>query len=155
MTQPAIQQTPSTSTYSIISYPASQLPKSYEALVYSKWLRSLRFGNDYFKLMDKHPYFVAYHAYLSQLLAKPNTVIRLAVLSDDPDTVLGFSVCRDHIVDYCHVHKDLRKQGIGTSLLPSDIIKNEGEGYSVTHLTNIGLSIWSKKLSKARFNPFA
>ena len=139
--------TPPSTTYSVISYDASQLPESYQALVYSKWLHSLRFDNDYFKLMDKHPYYTIYHKFLEQLLAKPDCKVRLAVLTDDHDVVLGFSVSRGTILDYVHVHKDMRKQGIGTALVPQGI-------ETITHLTNIGLSIWASKMNNTRFNPF-
>jgi GNAT superfamily N-acetyltransferase len=133
-------------SYQIISYKAGALPKQYQAMVYSKWLRSLRYGNDYFRLIDGDAYFNAYHLYLENILAKAS--IRLSVLSDDRDVVLGFSVHRGSILDYIHVQKDYRKQGIGLALLPPDIT-------IITHLTRKGMTFWSSKLPKAKFNPFA
>lgn len=135
------------SSYSVISYPGTSLPDTYQNLIFSKWLRSLRYGNDYYKLIDQDAYFIAYHAYISKLLAQPDAIVRLAVLTDDPDVVLGFSVTRGTTLDYVHVHKDFRKQGIGTTLVPKDI-------HSITHLTKIGMAIWNAKLAHAKFNPF-
>ena len=143
------------STYTVISYPASKLPDSYKNMIFSKWLRSLKYGNTYFKLIDNESYFAAYHKYVEMVIAKPETVVRLAVLSDDHDVVLGFSVARDNVLDYIHVQRDYRRESIGTSLIPAQMLVNKGEGYVITHLTTIGVSIWNSKLSKAIFNPFA
>lgn len=116
------------SSYSIISYPAKDLPEVYEPLIYSKWLRSLRFGEQIFKDMDSNEYYTKHHAYIKRLLSCPDTSVRLAVLSEDHDIVLGFSVSRGDILDYVHVHKDYRRMGIGRALLPEKIT-------TITHLT--------------------
>jgi hypothetical protein len=134
-------------TYSIHSYAGASLPDSYRNLVFSKWLRSLRYGNEYFRLVDSDAYFSTYQRFITALLSKPETVVKLAVLTESPDVVLGFSVIRNDTLDYIHVHKDMRKQGIGTSLFPKNIT-------TITHITNIGMSIWSSKLSNVKFNPF-
>ena|ERR1035437_9602134 len=135
------------STYDIISYPGPNLPDTYRNLVFSKWLRSLRYGNDYFKIIDSAAYFSAYNKFISLILSKPNTTVRLAVLTDDHDVVLGFSVARDNTLDYIHVHKDMRKQGIATSLYPKTID-------TITHLTTVGMAIWTAKIPNVLFNPF-
>ena len=134
-------------TYSVISYSAHDLPQAYRGMVFAKWLRSLRFGNDYFKLVDSACYYSAYHRYISNILGKLETVVTVAVLSDDKDVALGFSVSRGNILDYVHVHKDQRKQGIGTRLIPRGID-------TITHLTRTGLSIWGSKYKAWKFDPF-
>lgn len=115
-------------------------------MIFSKWLRSLRFGNEYFKLIDSDSYYHSYHIYINQLLQRPSVFVHLAVLSDDHDVVLGFSVMELGVLHYVHVHKDQRKQGIGTNLAK--------DFHTITHLTHIGVSIWNKKYPKVRFNPF-
>ncbi len=110
-------------------------------------MRSFRYGNDYMKLADSDSYYRSYEIYLTLLLYKPEAVVRLAVLTDDPDVALGFSVVRGPILDYVHVHKDFRKQGIGKKLVPNDI-------ETITHLTKTGMKLWSTKLPKATFDPF-
>ncbi len=135
------------STYSITSYPAKDLPEQFTGLVFSKWLRSLRYGNDYFKLIETKSYYEAYHRYICAVLGRVETVVRIAALSDDPDVVLGFSVYRHDILEYVHVHKDMRGKGIGTRLVPKDI-------NVITHLTKTGLTIWASKYKQWKFNPF-
>lgn len=135
-------------TYSVITRRGPELPTEYRGLVYSKWLRSLRYGNDFFKLIDAKCYYTAYHRRITIVLDSHDCVIRLAVLSDDRDVVLGFSVSRDHVLDYVHVHRDQRRQGIGTSLIPP------GVEY-ISHLTKTGLTIWGSKYGHWRFDPFA
>jgi GNAT superfamily N-acetyltransferase len=117
-------------------------------MIYAKWLRSLRFGNDYFKLIDSDDYYLTYHRYITNLLAQPAATVRLAVLSDDRDVVLGFSVTRGNILDYVHVHKDHRRCKIGTHLIPCGID-------TITHVTKSALPIWNNKYSNWKFNPFS
>jgi len=125
-------------------------------LVYSKWKRSYRVGNDYIKLANQESFFRAYDQYISQILNRINTIVRFAVLSDAPDVVLGFAVVerlngapRPNCLHYVHVHKYQRHQGIARKLIgePKDI-------YCFTHLTRIGLQLWSK-IPDAIFDPFA
>lgn len=156
----------SEATYKIITYPGAELPDQYRNLVLSKFLRSLRYGNEYFKLIDKNAYFTVYDAYFKTLLYRPNSVVRLAVLTDDPDVVLGWSLMEDsHFPEkpdklhYVYVNNTHRKLGIGSELVKS--------GFQVvTHLTTIGSSIWASKFNSdptkevpdktlVVFNPFA
>ena len=135
------------SEYKVIAYKGEKLPEQYRALVYSKWLRSLRYGNDYFRLIDSRSYFKVYHLFISKLLSQSDSVVHLAVLGDDYDVVLGFSVSRNNLLDYVHVHKDYRRTGIGTSLVPAGID-------FITHITRQGMSFWNNRLKDAVFNPF-
>jgi GNAT superfamily N-acetyltransferase len=136
------------SSYSIISYPAEALPKAYQNMIYSKWLRSLRYSNDFFKLIDGDSYFSSYQKYIGLILSRPSTLVRLAVLTDDHDVVLGWAVVEGAILHYVHVHKDHRKQGIATSLVPKGV-------EVITHITRPGLSIWANKMPGVILNPFA
>jgi GNAT superfamily N-acetyltransferase len=135
-------------TYKVISYMASELPSQYQNMIYSKWLRSLRYGNDYFRIVDSGAFFSNYNVYIAKLLHQAGVRVSIACLSDDPDVVLGWSVHNGHILHYIHVHKDMRRQKIGKSLLPKDITV-------ITHMTRIAMSIWSEKYPTLIFNPFA
>jgi GNAT superfamily N-acetyltransferase len=135
------------SSYTIINYLASNFPEAYKSLVFSKWLRSLRFGNDYFRLIDSDAYYTIYHKYIELLLNRPNTIIRFAVLSDDKDVVLGWSLIEGVTLHYVYVHKDNRKQGIGTNLISPEL-------KYITHITKDGIAFWTSKLPEAKFNPF-
>ena len=132
-------------SYDIISFKGAVLPPAYTNMIYSRWLRSLRFGNDYYKLINSKDYYSSYQKHIAYILSLPTTVVRLAVLSDDHDVVLGFSVSRGDILDFVHVHKDMRRQGIAKSLVPKDI-------KTITHLTKTALIIWPKY--EITFNPF-
>ncbi len=76
--------------------------------------------------------------------------MRLAVLSDDPDVVLGFSVSREDVLDYVYVHKDQRRLGIARKLLPPHFT-------TFSHITLTAMEIWHKnpKYKQLKFNPFA
>lgn len=135
-------------TYSVIAFSGPFLPATYRSLIFAKWLRSLRHGNDFFKLIHTNDYYATYNRLIDALLRKPESVVRLAVLSDDPDVALGFSVCRGSILEYVYVHRDHRRQHIGTLLVPKHID-------TITHLTKTGLTIWGGKYGHWKFNPFA
>lgn len=147
--------------YKVIHFPGREFPQQYHALLFSKWMRSLRHQNDYYKLIDPKCYYEAYRKYIQVLLDRPETVVRLAVLEDDDDVVLGFSVVRETILDYVHVLRirintdtgfemvDYRRKGIGSRLVPKDID-------TFTHITKTAILIWSDhKYKHWKFNPFA
>lgn len=135
-------------TYTIYAYPGVDFPDQYKNFVRSKWIRSYRYGNDFIKLADADSYFATYTYYITTLILKPETIVRLALLTEDTDVALGFSVSRGNILDYIHVHKDYRKSGIGMKLLPKNID-------TFTHLTKTGMKLWPTKMPQAKFNPFA
>lgn len=123
------------------------VPPQYEGMVISRWLRSLRYGNDFFKLTDKNAYYENYHPFLESILKRPYTVTRIAYLLEDPDVAFGFSVTEGETLHYVHVQKDYRLSGIGRSLIPN-------QPKEFTHLTKTGMQIWHNKLPKATFNPW-
>lgn len=135
-------------SYRVVRYAARNLPESFRNLILSRWKRSLRYGNDYFKLVKPDAYYCAYDHYINRILSQPEAAVRLAILNDDADVVLGFSVCRGSILDYVHVHEHQRRAGIGRILVPAGID-------TITHLTKTGLTIWGSKYPQWAFNPFA
>jgi GNAT superfamily N-acetyltransferase len=137
-------------SYSILEYPARELPKQYMPFIFSKWLRSLRHGNRLFKQIDSDEYYKNYSIYLDKLLQKPNSLIRLAVLTDNHDVTLGFAISREDVLDYLFVQREFRTIGIGTRLMPEGIT-------TFTHLTLIAIDAWNTnpKLKHLKFNPFA
>lgn len=135
-------------TYSIISYNAKDLPKEYEALLFSKWLRSLRKGNPLYRSVEAIKYFDEYHRFIENLLKKPDMLIKLAVLTDDHDVVLGFSCSREDVLDYLYVQPDQRGQKISTALIPEYI-------RTFSHMTKLWMPIWQAKYKHWRFNPKA
>jgi hypothetical protein len=135
------------STYSVIAFPGASLPQAYQNMVYAKWMRSLKYGNEYFKLADPDSFFSAYKRYIGSILARPRSVVRIAVLSDDHDVALGWSIIEGDVLHYVHVNHEQRNKGVGKTLVPVAIS-------TITHLTKAGAAIWNSKLRHASFNPF-
>lgn len=135
-------------TYSVIAFKSTELPESYGGLIYARWLRSFRFGNPFLKKSSPADYYKHYHKYIEILLSKPGSITRLAVLSDEHDVVLGFSVCREDVLDYVHVQVNHRRHGIARKLVPDNIT-------TISHTTNLATDIWQDKFKHIVFNPFA
>lgn len=145
--------------YDVIAYPGTDLPQNYHGLIHAKWVSSLRHGNDWFKSIDPPACFTAMHRIITHVLSLPDCVVRLAVLPDDHDVVLGFSVCRTKILDYVHVLRirletpegiaitSYRQRGIARALVPDDV-------QVFTHLTKAARNIWPRKFGHLKFNPF-
>ncbi len=146
--EPPLEKRKEESSYSVIAYLGQSLPKNYEGLVFAKWLRTLRQGNSFFKLAEPASYYAHYQLYISKILNSPGAIVRLAVLTEDPDVVFGFSVSRGEILDYVYVHKDARRKHVGKSLVNFDF-------KFVTHLTTVGMTIWAAKYPEVQFDPFA
>lgn len=141
--------------YGVVQWPAALLPKEYLPLIFSRWLRSLRFGNPMFKHINSDVFYKDYHTFIEGLLSKPDAIVRLAVLPEDangPEVVIGFCVSREDVLDYIHVQKDAREKGVAKQLLPNGIT-------TFSHITTLAMHIWqpkqNKKYSYLEFNPKA
>lgn len=115
--------------------------------VLASWMRSLRHGNDYYKIIESDGYYKAYDHYIKRLLQDPKCAVRLAALSDAPDVLLGFSVSRGTTLDYVFIKPDFRKMGMAKKLVPKGITHT-------THLTKTGMTIWVEMDRPWKFNPF-
>lgn len=113
--------------------------------IMSTWLKGLKFGNSWYKLIDDKIYFTVYHGVVERLLAKPGVSIKIACLKEDSDVILGYSVYENNKLHWVQVKQVWRKIGIAKELVPSNI-------EVVTHLTEVGKSIFLKKGWK--FDPF-
>lgn len=113
--------------------------------ILATWLKGLRFGNIWYRLIEDKVYFKVYHAVIESLLAKPGVVIKVACLKEDPQVILGYVVYEGPKAHWVQVKKAWRNIGIARTLLPGEIT-------TVTHLTEIGRSIFLKK--GWTFNPF-
>ena len=134
-------------SYTVLAHLGQQLTNQYKPMIFAKWMRSLRGGNDYFKLIESHHYFGAYQKYITAVLLRRDCIVRTAVLSNDHDTCLGFSVSEPKVLHYVWVHQHNRKQGIARSLVPFC-------PEAITHLTKKGMSVWASKIPQALFKPF-
>lgn len=127
--------------------------EQYKPLVLATWLRGLKHGDEFFTYVESQAYFSVYSKVILALLKRENCRARLAVIADEPDTVIGWSVFEGKVLHFIFVRRGGkgdeggRRQGIGTSLFP--------EGAEIfTHLTKVGRSIWLEKYPNLKFNPF-
>ena len=113
-----------------------------QAFIFATFLKGLRFGNDYYKLIDQDSYFKNYHQILTQLLIRRQC--KVACLKSDSDTILGYSIFSGTIVDWVFVKPAWRRIGIAKDLLPVGI-------NTCTHLNKLCKSIKPPQWS---FDPF-
>jgi len=138
------------SVYQIVRYHGSDPALTpYKNLIYTSFMKSLRFGNDWFKDIDSDSYFKTYHQVIDALLHRPYAQVSLALLTEDLDTCVGWSLSEDKTLHYVFVKGDIqaRRHGIAKDLIPKDFD-------TITHLTKIGRSIWKEKYPNVSFNPF-
>lgn len=111
------------------------------------WLRGLYYGESWFSSIDKRIFMTNYKQFLEAILAKSD--IKVACLCDDKDIILGYSVLSkaNPTLHWLFVKSAFRKQGIGKSLVPTEITY-------VSHLTELGKNLLYK-LPNATFNPFS
>ncbi len=147
MDDPNVHEEAAPSTYTIVNYPARQLPDRYLGLILATWTKSLRHSNDWFKLIDPAVYYKMYRLVILNILSKPETMINIAVLTEDRDVAFGYCIYRENVLDYIFVLADYRNQGIGYSLLPYSID-------TYTHVTNLGKELVKIKTLPWMFNPF-
>lgn len=132
----------------IRAYKSAELPEHYLNFVKDFWLKTYRKCNKFMKLVDAASYFNAYPKYIKSILDRPSVTVRLAMLGDDEDVLLGFSVSEGPILHYVNVPFDYRNHGIGRKLVPFVV-----ERFS--HITETGMKLWTKKVPQAIFDPFS
>lgn len=116
------------------------------SFIFSTWLKGLRYGNDWFELIESSAYYENYHKTIQKILASDSTTVKIACLKESPGVILGYSVYRNSILDYVFVKKAWRKIGIAKSLVPEKIT-------TVTQMTNTGRQLLNKYPGTV-FNPF-
>lgn len=124
-------------TYSIISFPGPQIPKEHRNMIINNLLRSLQRENNWFALFDKDWFFDFYHKRIEWLTTLPGVTARFSVLTDMPDTILGWSLIEGTTLHYVFVKGSNRGIGIGKALVPVKIER-------VSHITKPALNIWNK-----------
>lgn len=139
-------------TLKIISFSGKNLPDNYHSVVIARWLNSLKRLNKLFKAIDNEAYYKHYEEFIKAILKRPNVVVNLAALSEDPDVIFGWSVfdCISHSLHYVHVQEPYRRQGISYDLIPDNIMW-------ITHTTRHWeeyLGSKEKRFHKVKFNPF-
>lgn len=109
--------------------------------IYSTWRNSIYYG--WLELPGSEPrpnpkeFFKIQTVYIDNILEGAD--VRVAVLYDDPDTIVGFSVHTDSHLYFIYVKEAYRREGIGKLLYPN-FIETVGP-----QLTKIGAAIVRKK----------
>lgn len=118
-----------------------------DAFIYQTWLNGLRYGNPFYRKIEKSIYDKEYTKVISALIQYKPTVL-IACLKDQPDVIIGYSVINADRLHWIFIKKDWRGLGISKMLVNRDEIK------SFSHLTILGQTIWKEKLKHLIFNPF-
>lgn len=114
--------------------------------VKATWLKGLRYGNDWFKLIDSDAYYSTYSPLIDALLNHKDVKVEIACLKEARDVILGYSVYQGNKLHWVLVKDRWRGIGIARRMVPKTID-------TVTHLTKIGVSIF-KNHKGFKFNPF-
>lgn len=117
--------------------------------VLATFLRGLYYGNSWFSDIPKDIFMSNYKRILETLLDRPDIVVKIACLPDEPSVILGYSVLSGdyQTVHWVYVKQAWRKKGIGRTLTPAH------PAYA-SHLSQLGKSLLTK-LPGATFNPFS
>ncbi len=115
------------------------------SFILATWLRGLYYGNPLFKEIEKDVFMENYHRIISDVLDRATTTVRVAVLKDDLNVILGYAVfSSETTLHWVFVKEAWRKIGIASKLIPQSTD-------TVTHLTILGRKI---KPTAMKFNPF-
>ena len=132
------------SDYSIID--GTEVAKN---LIYATWLRSYEASSLAAKHVPRDVFFSEHHKVLDGIFRRGATV-KLAVLPDEPDVVLGWSVTEGAaLVHYVYVKPAFRKHGIATQLL-----RHIHAPFIFTHWTHV-LRELHPKVKDCVYNPYA
>lgn len=118
-------------------------------LILATFLRGLYYGDSWFSLIPKDIFMDNYKHVIQAILNKPETVVKVACLNEDPNVILGYSIMSGdyQTVHWCYVKSAWRKQGIGRALVPK-------HPTYVSHLTDLGKKLIGK-INSPLFNPFS
>lgn len=119
--------------------------------ILSTWLKGLLYGGDeFYRRIPRDVYFSNHHRVVERALLSPTTTVKLAVLREDPDVILGYAVFREvgeiTILDWVFVKKTWRNIGIAESLIPEKV-------NAVTNLTRAGAGMLEKH-PHVIYNPY-
>lgn len=81
---------------------------------------------DFFSSIDQDTFMKEYHGFLEGMFARPGTEIKIACLVEDPDVILGFSICHGSTINFVFVKPDWRRIGLATDLLPKEVTNVSG-----------------------------
>lgn len=114
--------------------------------IFNSWINGQYWSSNYWKAMPEQLFRDNFSKIILKTLANPACTVKVAVMSDAPQTILSFSVSHNDSLFWCYTKKDYRGSGLLNLLLSTLSIK------TVASTTLAGASIAKKK--KFVFNPF-
>lgn len=121
--------------------------ESARSLVYATWLRSYEASSLAAKNIPRDVFFAEHHKVIDNLMQR-GAAVRVAVLPDEPDVILGWAVIEGPVVHYVYVKPPFRKHGLATALL-ADVQRP----FRYTHWTH-ALRELHPKLEGCVYNPY-
>ena len=112
----------------------------------STWLKGQKFGNSMFKQIDSQAYYETYKKFIESIIMRPNVVVKVVCLTDDPSIILAYSVFNSECLYWSYTKSAWRKKGLQKQIIPDTI-------NCVASLTKVGEAIIKAKGLK--FNPWA
>ncbi len=113
-------------------------------LIYSSWRHSLWYDGLHMQSnTQSHEFYAAATKAIRIVLAKPTVTVRIAVLSDDPVFIAGYSVLEGPHLHWVYVKRDYFRKGIGKLL-------TQGFQTAETPLTRTGKTIFDLHHLKLR-----
>lgn len=116
-------------------------------LIFATWLRSYEASSLAAKNIPRDLFFAEHHKVIDGIFRR-GAVVKLAVLPDEPDVVLGWSVNTDDAVHYVYVKPAFRRHGIATKMLA-----HVPRPFTYTHWTYPLRDLYAQ-LEGCVFNPY-
>lgn len=118
-----------------------------------RWEDSVRYSFDWFKVIDPDYFYSVYRKLIESTLRKPEMVIKIACLKEDPDVIIGFAVYeaitafepKNYNLHYVYVKEIWRDYRIAKILVPDTVTQ-------CSNMTKIGMAI-HKKYPYVKFQP--
>lgn len=106
--------------------------------LFSSWPKGVYHSSAHHIELHKEEFFRIFYDYVKEMIASAD--ISIACMSDDHDTIIGYSVIYECELQWIYVKELFRRHGIATLLVKNQII----DGFNEQNLTKAGLAIIRK-----------
>lgn len=109
------------------------VPETDTGIILGTWPKGKYFSDPENLKVNKKSWFAGFYNHVISALKK--STIRIAVLADDPNFIIGYSVISSGRLEWAYVKKIYRKQGIARLLIK----KEENHGRNQSRQENQGI----------------
>ena len=122
--------------------------------IFSTWLKSYKHSSAFAKRITNDVFFDFHHRLVDAIIRRPQTLIKVACLAEDPFVIIGYLVSEDTrpaVIHYLFVKKAFRQMRVAQILL-NTLEQDPGEcvfthwSYDADHLL--------RKYPNATYNPY-